>query len=82
LFGQYDLTLGFDDVDLVGLVDISPLPSKVVRLEAISSYHSETPRCEIALAFAAELFGAEAKENLSQLFIFLKNKDQNQLKQG
>ncbi len=75
LFGQYQMAIEFDDIDDVGVIHIGPLPSKVVRMEAASSYHHSTLKCEIAVAFAVELFEQQCKENLTELFTFLKSKE-------
>lgn len=75
LFGEYEMGLEFNDIDDVGIIDISPLPARIVRMEAAASFHPSTLKCEVALAFAAEKFDAETKENLTKLFTFLKDKE-------
>jgi CheY-like chemotaxis protein len=82
LFGHYDMALEFDEIDDVGIINIAPLPARVIRLEADSGYHHSAGKCQIALAFSAELLGQETKKNLTDLFTFLKAKEKAQLKQA
>ncbi|MFT4927264.1 MAG: CheY-like chemotaxis protein [Phenylobacterium sp.] len=81
LFGKYEMSIEFDDIDSVGIINVSPLPAQIIRLGVAESFHPSTLKCEIAWIFAAEKFDQETKENLTRLFTFLKNKEQAQLKQ-
>jgi two-component system chemotaxis response regulator CheY len=75
LFNSIELSVEFDDIDKLAIININFLPATVLRIEVASSFHPSTMQCEIGLKFESSGFERDVKESLANLITFLSNKE-------
>lgn len=75
LFDNCEITLDFEDIDELAIINIGPIVGKVIRISTASGYHPSTKKCDVALNFEPELISDDVKGNLKSLLKFLADKE-------